>query len=52
MKITEVKIINSWENYFYLGKIKKLGVNFRLGVKIIIFGRIIIYESSKMDILK
>ena len=41
-----VKMISSWENYFYLGK-KKLGVNYRLGVKIIKFGsKIIIYESQ------
>ena len=40
-----VKIINSWENYFHMGKTKKLGVNYHLGEKIIIlWSKIIVYE--------
>ena len=40
-----VKIINSWDNYFHLGKIKKVRSELPLWSKIIIFGsKIIIYE--------
>ena len=42
-----VKIINSWDNYIHLGKIKKVGSELPLWGKIIIFGsKIIIYESQ------